>query len=159
MIISNADSLKETVGAASRRLLLNQDTKQGVVDTQREADKKYFQECQKCVTRKPHSEWKDPWYMVVIHKKERLLENVVRRYFFGRKSLPFPEYDQTVWKYHPVSGDLEFVWCIPDKNTALWMKSHPQDIPEEQKHLAKFVFDFMEDKLYSFFQEKFKESS
>lgn len=141
-------TIKETVGQASHRLLCNKDTKQGIVDTQREVDKGYFEECQKCIERKPHSEWKDPWYLIVINKKERLMENVVRRYFFGRQSLPTPEYDQTVWKFYPQSGNLRYVWTIPCKNTCLWMYNNQNEIPEEHKELGKFVVDFMENRLY-----------
>lgn len=155
--IFKEDKVKETVGAASRRLLLNKDHGQGIVDTQREADKKYFAECLKCAETFPHSQWKDPWYLVVLHKKERLMENVIRRYFFGRQSLPKPDYDQTVWRFYPSSGNLQFLWAIPDKNTTLWIKNNPQEIPEEQNHLKQLVFDFMEDKLYGFYREKFKD--
>ncbi|MDD4893607.1 MAG: hypothetical protein PHH73_06360 [Candidatus Rickettsiella isopodorum] len=165
MILSNDDNdnkvesnlRQQTVGAISRQLLLNKDTKQGIVDTQREVDKTYFEECHKCVSRKPHCDWKQPWYLVVIYKKERLLENVVRRYFFGRQSLPTPEYDQTVWRYYPQSGDMQYVWTIPDKNTTLWMYSNPNDIPNEQQHLKNFVIDFIEDRLYSSNLNKFKD--
>lgn len=146
---------REKVGAVSTRLLEKADGKQGVVDTQREADKEYFQEIEKCVNN--HKEWKDPFYVCVLHKRERLLENVVRRYFLGRKSIPTPEYDQTLWRYYPHSGNLEFIWCIPDKNTTLWMYSNPQDVPEEQKHLHKFIVEFINDNLYSSVLKKYPE--
>lgn len=144
----------ETVGAASTRLLSNADRKQGVVDTQREIDKTYFEECQKCVQRKPHSDWKDPWYIVVIQKKERLLENVCRRYFFGRQTLPTPDYDQTVWKYYPHSGDMKFLWVVPDKNTTLWMASNPNEVPTEQKEILNFCLEFINNTLYDRFSNK-----
>lgn len=151
-IITNvANEAKETVGAASKRLQENIDTKQGIVDTQREVDKTYFEECQKCVQRKPHCDWKEPWYLVVVQKKERLMANVVRRYFFGRQSLPTPDYDQTVWEYNPKTGDMKFMWVIPDKNTTLWMVSNPNEVPNEQRHLLNFCLDFINNKLYSRF--------
>ena len=153
MTISEED--RETVGAAAHRLLLKKDTKQGIVDTQREVDKTYFEECWKCITREPHKNWKDPWYLTVLYKKERLLENIIRRYFFGRQSLPTPEYDQTVWRYNPVTTDLNYLWTIPDKNTTLWMYSNPKDIPFDQQYLKQFVFDFIDGKLYSSFQDKY----
>lgn len=147
----------QPIGKVSRELLLKGDQKQGVVDTQREVDKEYFTEINKCVHAKPHCDWIDPWYVVILHKRERLLENVVRRYFFGRQSLPTPEYDQTVWRYYPSSGNLEFIWCIPDKNTTLYMYDRPGEIVEEQKHLKKFVFDFINGTLYNSVIKKYPE--
>ena len=40
------------------------------------------------------------FYIVVLFKKERILKNVVRQYFFYRQSFPTPEYDQSVYKFH-----------------------------------------------------------
>ena len=148
-------SMKETVGAASRRLLLNKDTNQGIVDTEKEINKDYFDQCQQCVEREPHKDWKDPWFLVVISKKERLMENVIRRYFFGRKTLPTPEYDQTVWRYHPSSGNLEFVWCVPDKNTTLWLGHDPNAVDTSHNHLVSDVLDFLNNRLYDKFVKKF----
>lgn len=141
--------VKETVGKVSQSLLAKADTKQGIVDTERAVNKDYFDHCKECVERKPHSEWKEPWFLITVNKKERLLENVIRRYFFGRKSLPSPEYDQTVWHYHPSSGNMEFLWCIPDKNTCYQIYNNRSEIPTEENHLAKFVIDFMDNRLYS----------
>jgi hypothetical protein len=147
----------KTVGEIARDLILKKDTKQGIVDTQREVDKEYFQEIEKCVLAKPHCNWKDPYYIVILHKKERLLENVVRRYFFGRQTLPTPDYDQTVWRYYPSTGNLEFIWCIPDKNTTLWMWDNPESIVDDQKHLLKFVLEFIRGSLYSSMIQKYPE--
>ena len=107
---------KHTVGEEAVKRLLNPDTKQGIIDTQREADKEYFEEIKKCV--ESHKAWDEPYYIVTIHKKERLLENVVRRYFLARQSLPTPQWDQTVWRYNPKNGDLRFLWVLPDENSA-----------------------------------------
>lgn len=155
--IPSIDSKKNQlkVGKAAHDLLLKKDLKQGIVDTQREVDKTYFEECQKCINSKPHCEWKEPWFLVVIYKKERLLENVIRRYFFGRQTLPTPDYDQTVWRFYPTSGNLEYCWTIPDKNTCMWIYSNLNNIPSEHEHLAKFVVDFIDSNLYSVFLKKF----
>ena len=139
---------KETVGAASQRLLRAHNPDQTVIDTQREIDKGYFDEILKVVDRDPAKGWTEPYYIVVLTKKERIMENVLRRYFFARRSLPGPTFDQTVWRYYPAKGDLEFLWVLPDKETAAWMQWFPQDVPAGHEALIGFVNDFVTDKLY-----------
>lgn len=148
----------DPIGKVVYDLLQKPDYKQGVVDTQREVDKEFFSEVEKCVQRKPHSNWKSPWYVIVLNRRERTMINVVRRQFFGRQSLPTPEFDQTVFRYYPSSGNLEFIWCVPDKNTTLWMHDNPLDIPDEQKWLQNFVFEFINGTLYDSVIKKYPES-
>lgn len=148
---------KKTVGASARELLLKPDLKQGIVDTQREVDKEYFQEIEKCVKSKPHRAWTKPWYVIVLHKKERLLENIVRRYFLGRQSLPTPQFDQTVWRYYPMTGNLEFIWCLPDEQISQQIILDPLSYGSEYDHLKKFVLAFIGGTLYDPFQKRFAE--
>jgi len=144
---------KKTVGAEAVDRLANKDMKQGIVDTEREANKEYIGEIQKCVD--AHKSWDNPFYVVVQQKKEQLLENVIRRYFIGRQSLPTPQWDQDVWRYDPKTGNLEYLWTLPDENTAKWMAGNPNDIHPEQHQLLHFVLDFLDKKLYRNFYTKY----
>lgn len=154
--ISKEDKTKETVGAAAHRLLSNPDEKQGVVDTQREIDKTFLEEVAKCIKRYP--EWKNPWYVVLLVKKDiPQAPNVVSKKWYGYDKLPKPICDQTVWRYYPESYNLEFLWTIPDIETTIRMYKYPMSFPEDHCQLIKFVFDFMEDKLYGIYREKFKD--
>ena len=144
---------KVTVGEEAVKRLANPDTKQGIIETQREIDKEYFSEIEKCV--KEHKDWDEPYYIVVELKKERLLENVIRRYFIGRQSLPTPQWDQTVWRYNPKTGDLQFVWVLPDENTAKWMASNPTILSEEHEELVQFIMLFLDKKLYRIYYNQF----
>ena len=147
------------IGKVAYDLLQKPDYKQGVVDTQREVDKEFFSEIQKCVERKPHKDWKSPWYIIVLNRRERTMVNVVRRQFFGRQTLPTPEYDQTVFRYYPGTGNLEFIWCLPDKNTTLWMYDSPEQVPKEQDWLKNFVFDYINGTLYASMIKKYPEEA
>lgn len=82
------------------------------------------------------------FYVVVLFKKERLLHNVVRQYFLSRKSCPSPEYDQTVYKYHPASDELEYLWTVPDKQSVEALVAHRHEIHPDQQHLADFAYRF-----------------
>lgn len=146
---------KTTVGAEAVKRLANPDTKQGIVDTGREINKDYFVEVEKCVN--SHKEWTDPFFVVIHYKKERLMNNVVRRYFFARRSLPTPQWGQDVWKYDPKTSDLTYLWTLPDEQTAMWMYSHPDQVDKEMQQLLVFVHDFLEGRLYAKYHKEFEQ--
>jgi hypothetical protein len=144
-----------TVGAEAYKRLLNPDTKQGIVDTQREMDKEYFEEIEKCLrNNKGLVDAKGTVFVVVICKKERLMENVVRRYFICRQTLPTPDYDQTVWLYRK-GQDLQFIWVTPDHNTCEEIYFGKHQMPENERWLYNLVRAFMEGRLYKEAVENF----
>ena len=144
---------KKTVGAEALERLAKGDNKQGVIDTQREVDKDYFPQMEICIQN--HKEWREPFYIVVHHKKEKLLENVIRRYFIGMQSMPTPQWDQTLWRYTPKTEELRFIWTLPDENTAMWMASNPHELTEHHGELVNFIMEFLNKKLYSFYHNMF----
>ncbi len=79
------------------------------------------------------------FYIVVLFKKERLLQNVVRQYFIPRRSCPTPEFDQVVYKYHYIPHDLEFIWVVPDQETCMNIGAFDMCLPGEQQSLIKFA--------------------
>ena len=82
------------------------------------------------------------FYVVVLTKKERLMDNVIRLYFFVRISCPTPEYDQVVYRYDRKDDRLDFLWVVPSKHTCEMYKAHPLEVPKEEKMLFNFVLDF-----------------
>ena len=138
----------KTVGEEAYKRLLNPDHKQEIVETQREIDKEYYKELEECVNRGKKLHFgDDDFFVVVVCKKERLMENVIRRYFFPRQTLPTPDFDQTVWRYKK-DGYVEFIWTIPDHNTCQEMLNYPDRYPFEEKELVNMVRLFMEGVLY-----------
>jgi len=53
------------------------------------------------------------FYIVLITIVDRVLRQP-RIIPLARKSCPTPVYKQSVWKYRNGTGDLEFLWSIPD---------------------------------------------
>ena len=145
-----------TVGEEAYKRLLNPDDKQGIIDTQREIDKEYFKELEDCVKRGKKMPFGDKdFFVVVIVKKERLMENVIRRYFIPRESLPTPAFDQTVWRYSK-DGHLDYIWTIPDHNTCEEMYHHPELVPVEENWLLQMVSAFKSGRIYHEACESFK---
>jgi hypothetical protein len=127
---------RKTVGALANELLVRPDEKQGVWDTMKEMTKKFLPEIETCINR--HKDWTEPFYVVVINKRERLMVNVIRQYFLARRTLPTPDLDQSVFKYTPSSGELRYLWTVPDKATVEYLASKVGDIPSDERQLQNF---------------------
>jgi len=136
---------KETVGSASRRLQMQssndtaEDLQKGMQESSGEDS--YENQVRTCVERGCRT-YDSDFYVVVIFKKEKLMQNVIRQYFFPRVSCPTPDWDQTVYFFNRTSCTLEFVWTVPDKNICEYMTS-PGFIPgPEEFELCRMVRDF-----------------
>lgn len=70
------------------------------------------------------------FYIVLIPKKERLAQGI-QSILFTRISCPTPVYSQAVWKYHRLSGELEYLWTIPSESL--------------YKHILKNAVQFLQD--------------
>lgn len=145
-------SLKKSVGEYSYELQQKPDEKINPIELQREIHKgnsseDSFENQVRIAVERGQKDFEGDFYVVVLFKKERLLKNVVRQYFFPRQSCPTPEYDQIVYRYLRKSHELKFQWVIPDKQSTIdlpLMKSH---LPPEQQQLVKFAEDFNSGKL------------
>lgn len=82
------------------------------------------------------------FYVVVETKKEPLMKNVLRNYFFTRQSCPTPRFDTTVYKYHRNDGIVEFLWVIPCVDVYEDFKNNALQVPAEFKELLQYVLDF-----------------
>ena len=53
------------------------------------------------------------FYIVLLTTNDRVLRQPKLTYL-ARKSCPTPVYKQSVWKYKNSTGELDFLWAIPD---------------------------------------------
>lgn len=93
-------------------------------------------------TQRGKSLYEGDFYVVILTKKERLLDNVMRRYFFPRESCPTPEYDQTVFKYHTKRDRLEYLWTVPDIHSCRELVTYREYLSEELQPLLQMVLDY-----------------
>ncbi len=137
-----------TVGAEAYKRLLNPE-KQEVGETSYEMNKEFEENLMECVLgyQKTRLEHTSSFYAVVLHKKERIMKNVIRRYFFCRETEPTPEYDQTVFKVYPKIQKIDFKWVIPDIETYFDMNLNGHRYPPDQQHLVSFCHAMRDDKL------------
>jgi len=149
---------RETVGKISSDLLLQEAPTKDPIELEREMHTDYEKnvwDCvQRCIKEFPHSDF----FVIVVTKKERLMQNVIRNYFFGRQSCPTPEYDQTVYRY-TAAGDLEFLWVVPSKDTCELMRENALMIAPEEKELLRFVLEFYDGTLLKISKKYNKEAA
>lgn len=132
---------KKTVGAIASELQQQAPDSRDPIEIQREVHKDYIDNLKTAVDRGLLS-MKHDFYVVVITKKEALFEKVLRNYFAERGTCPTPDHDQTVYKYHYNSGNLEYLWTIPDRQTCeVFLRNADKIVPEEQL-LLEFVLNF-----------------
>ena len=138
---------RDTVGKISSELLIKDPDSRNPIELEQEMHTDYDKHIYDCVETSRHI-YPGNFYVVVIVKKEPLMQNVLRNYFFSRSTCPAPDYDQTVYFYDRQEERIEFLWVIPSKDTCLYMKEHALEIPFDEHELLKFVLDFSDGTLY-----------
>ena len=137
---------KETVGKVSVDLAAQEAPTRDPIELERAIHKDYEDNIYLCIDRHK-KDFIGDFYIVVLTKRERLLQNVLRHYFFGRATCPTPEYDQAVYKFHRNGEVIEFLWVIPSKETCEHFRLHALEVHDLERDLLKFVLDFYDDTL------------
>lgn len=135
-----------TVGKIATDLAAQDTHAQSPIELERAMHKDYEENIQQCIER-GKKEHPGDFYIVVITKKERLLQNVLRHYYLHRSTCPTPEYDQTVYKYFREHDAHQFLWVVPDKITCEMMRDNALQVPDPERDLLRFVLDFYDDTL------------
>lgn len=138
---------RPTVGKVAYDVLSKTQAPVSPIDVEREAHKDYERNIFDCVSRGKRDYYND-FFVVVITKKERLMENVIRHYFFCRQSCPTPDYDQAVYRYSRKDDKIDFLWVIPSKDTCLYLKQHAAEVVPEEWSLLDFVLKFADGTLF-----------
>jgi hypothetical protein len=137
---------RKTVGKVATDLIQQDAPTRDPIELERAMHEDYEKNVWECVVRS-QKDYLGDFYIVVLTKKEKLLENVLRHFFFGRSSCPTPDYDQAVYKYHREHDALEFLWVVPSKPTCEYLRDNALDVIESERDLLKFVLDFYDDTL------------
>lgn len=140
------DQKRETVGKVSSELLQKDMGPQNVVDMQREMQKDYINHLIECINTHKNIFVSD-FYVVVISKNERLMQNVFRSYFLARLTCPTPEYDQSVFKYYKDSEHVEHVWTVPSQDSCYYLRDNAQYVVPEERELFGYVMRFLDGSL------------
>ena len=133
---------RKTIGEISNDLLTQTPETQDAVELQQEIQgdtyEKGFLECMN----RAMAKYNQDFYIVTVNQRFRLLSNVTRTFFIDRLSCPTPEFDQNVYRVDRKTGQIEYLWSIPDANTCGDIYSDPLSMMHLSAELRQFVFDF-----------------
>jgi hypothetical protein len=133
---------RETVGSLASDLLLKEPETRDPIELQRAIHEKEYEKNLFEAVERGKTLYKSPFYIVVVTKKERLMQNVLRNYFFPCQACPTPTWDQVVYRYTANDEKLEYLWNVPDKQTCELLKSNALQVVKEEQWLLKMVLDF-----------------
>lgn len=137
---------KKTVGSLALDLMSQKQENTDVVSQQKAMLSDYEKNFQQSFDR-GKSQFQGDFYIVVITKKERLMENVIRNYFLVRESCPTPEYDQIVYKYSKAEDFTDLLWVIPCMQACNTYRDMPLNVPEQERELLLNVLSFYDGSL------------
>lgn len=137
---------RKSLGAISSDLIEKGHHERNPQEYMRNMLENYDTNLEECVERyKKH--FSSDFYVVVLTKKERLLKNVLRSFFFSRFSCPTPDYDQAVYSYDFLQDRLELLWVIPSKDTCELLRDNAAIVVPLEWELLRFVLEFYDDTL------------
>lgn len=154
--------MKDTVGKQARDLLLKKPDPIDPIEIQREIHKDYIANLEWCVKHMQkkvdcshlvgkdrghehcatRESWTGDFFVAVLLKKERILENVLRNYFLATLTCPTPTWDQSVYHYQSATEELTYLWTIPDRETCEIFTDNARHIVPEERQLLKMILDF-----------------
>lgn len=137
---------RDTVGKISAELSQKTPETRDPIELEREMHKDYENHIYQCIERYK-KEFPGDFYLVVITKKERLMQNVLRNLFTARLSCPTPDYDQAVYKYHRKDDLLEFLWVVPAKDICEYFREHALEVAPQERALRDMVLEFYDNTL------------
>jgi len=132
---------RDTVGRLARMAFEKYAGEYDIEDIREEAQKDYLNKLVDTAYQGTKS-YNDDFFVVVESKIEPLMKNVIRNYIFHRSTCPTPHYGQTVYRYRYTTDELEYLWCVPDKNQAEHIREHVFEYPESYRGLVEHVIDF-----------------
>jgi hypothetical protein len=113
------------------------------IELQREMQKEYLDNLKETILAFRRSNPQD-FFAVVTTKREKLMPNVLRNYFFCRLSCPTPEYDQSVYYYNHSDEGVAYLWTVPDKETCFHLRDNALMVHPEEQLLLQYVLQFFD---------------
>ena len=100
--------------------------------------KDYMDNVYQCIDTS-YNKFNNQFFIIVETKKEMLLQNVIRNYFFARQSCPTPIWDQSIYRYDKEKSELEYLWTVPSKDTCQLYMNNQGFIVLEERQLLYFI--------------------
>lgn len=119
------------------------DTKASIVDIRRLAEPEIMGKVTGAVKDAlTYPDYKNKDFYIVLLMWTDYMTMTPNSLALARQSCPSPGYEQTLWKYHHISGELKLMWHIPDKFRCFDIKNDPFKYMSDPKwaEVAKDVY-------------------
>ncbi len=134
----------QTVGAQYLAESFKEPDSRDPIELQREMQSKYVDNLILCTQNFRKAFDQQDFFVVVLTKRERVMEKLFRLYYTARHSCPTPDYDQSVYHYNHKSEHLSFLWTIPDRDSCFHLRDNALMVHPNEKQLLQFVMDFFD---------------
>ncbi len=132
---------QKTVGQVSTELKSKKSENYTAMELQEGMQENYMKELWECIHTNQDL-YENVFYIEVLTKHERVLNNVFRNYFFARKTCPTPFYDQTVWHYNKARDKLTYLWTVPSHQDCDYYIHHQNVVVPDERELLSFVLRY-----------------
>jgi len=132
---------KDTVGKIALDLMSQPQENQDSIAQTREMLSDYEKNFYEAFKR-GKAQFNGDFYLVVLTKKERTMQNVIRNYFLVRESCPTPNNDQIVYRYDNKKDIADLLWVIPCEHACEHYRLNPLGVPKEERALFQNILDF-----------------
>lgn len=131
---------KKTVGQKATELYCKIPDTLNAYELTQEQLTEYDKNVQECYQRGIKLYPNTDFYIVVLVKWEQVLgHKVLHPLFLPRRTCATPEWDQTVYRCHKESGEIEFLWTLPSKQACENYITNQTVIPPEEWGILNFV--------------------
>lgn len=139
-------SAKETAGKIYRDLQMQKQDKITVYEMTEAITGDYMPKLVDLVEQsKPKSN--DDFYIECCHKQNQIMLKTLETYMKARHTCPTPFWDRSVFRYNRKDDKIEYLWTLPDIDTAHWLIRNALHLGPEDKALLSHVLDYQEGKL------------
>ena len=106
---------------------------------------KFVTEMENCI-KENLDKFNDPFYILVLTKKEFWADNVVRNWFIARQTAPktidmitvYAHHTKTLYRIHKYSADVDIVWSLPGFEEMKTVLKNPETYDPK---LVKWISD------------------
>jgi hypothetical protein len=138
---------RKTVGQESLELSQKTPDNISVLEQQEAMQQDYMKNLLEIIDT-AYDKYPESFFVEVITKNEKLMPNVFRNYFVDRSTCPTPNYDQSVYRYNKVAGQIEYIWTIPSRDATAHLVDNQLIVHKDEKQLTEFCVMFAKGELF-----------
>lgn len=92
---------------------------------------------------KERSPMQGDFYIISLLKNEKVFNGfTIRNYFIALQKCPTPTFDQTVYKFNSITGNIELLWTLPNAEACGIYRHYKNQVPDDEQQLLGYIMAF-----------------